>query len=334
MTENRILYWTFLLSLLLHAAVLLVTWNWQLFVDPEVAEREEPQSVELFLIDDEELQDFDPPQSYTSTPARHEVEEPPSQPDFLSVRKSQAADMLEGGEENSSPGTVEKSPFSQVKIRQHEEAMVSGEVVVAKENEETESEAEEEGVTADELEGSLSEGKPDSDNPEKNIEPVPDIASLFNSQIVSILENQSGGSSGDQGFDYDQHATSTSEGNVVQFGDFSLNTIDWDYAPWMEKFKRDFMPNWQPPYAYALGVIEGVTKLKLVIEHDGRIGELKRISGEGHESLHNASEAALWATAPFARLPNDFPEESLVIILSLHYPDWKQESAKNMQQNR
>ena len=242
--------------------------------------------------------------------------------------------MLKGGDEDSSPGTVEKAPFSQVKIRQHEEALVSGEVVVAQENEETESEADEKGVTPDELDGTLSEGKLESINPQKDSKPVPDIASLFNSQVVSILDNQSGGSSGDQGFDYDQHATSTSEGNVVQFGDFSLNTIDWDYAPWMEKFKRDFMPNWQPPYAYALGVIEGVTKLKLVIEHDGRIGELKRISGEGHESLHNASEAALWATAPFARLPNDFPEENLVIILSLHYPDWKQETAKNMQQNR
>jgi len=333
-TENRILYWTFLLSLLLHAAVLLVSWNWQLFIDPDVAEKEEPQSVELFLIDDQELQYFDQPQSYTSTPARHEVEEPPSQPDFLSVRKSQAADMLKGGEENSSPGTVEKAPFSQVKIKQHEEALVSGEVVVAQENEETESEADEKGIKPDELDGLLSEGKLDSKNPQQNSKPGPDIASLFKSQVVSVLDNQSGGSSGDQGFDYNQHATSTSDGNVVQFGDFSLNTIDWDYAPWMEKFKRDFMPNWQPPYAYALGVIDGVTKLKLVVEHDGTIGELKRISGEGHESLHNASEAALWATAPFAKLPSDFPEETLVIILSLHYPDWKQESAKNMQQNR
>jgi outer membrane biosynthesis protein TonB len=331
---NRILFWTFLLSLLLHATVMLVTWDWQLFADPGAADKKEPQAVELFLIDDEDIQDFDTPQSYTSTPERHEVEELLSEPDFLSVRKSMAADLLKGGQDDSSPGAAQKALFSQVKIKQHNETSVAGEVVVAEQKEGQESESEEKGVAPDELDGTLSEGKPDLSKSKEKTEPTPDLASLFNSQRASMFDDQSSGQSGDKGFDYNQQSTSNSEGNVVQFGDFSLNTIDWDYAPWMEKFKRDFMPNWQPPYAYALGVIDGVTKLKLVVKHDGQIGELKIISCEGHDSLHKASEAALWATAPFAKLPKDFPEENLVIILSLHYPDWKQESAQNMQQNR
>ena len=50
---------------------------------------------------------------------------------------------------------------------------------------------------------------------------------------------------------------------------------------------------------------------------------VRKIEELGHESLHQASTAALRAAAPYAPLPDDFPEENLVIILSLHYPAWK-----------
>jgi len=74
-------------------------------------------------------------------------------------------------------------------------------------------------------------------------------------------------------------------------------------------------------------VIDGKTTLRLVVQPAGTIGDLEILDEQGHESLHQASEAALWATAPFAPLPDDFPEENLVIILSLHYPAWKLEQA-------
>ncbi len=45
---------------------------------------------------------------------------------------------------------------------------------------------------------------------------------------------------------------------------------------------------------------------------------------EGHQSLHDASQAALRSFAPYTPLPRDFPEENLVITLVLHYPAWRQ----------
>ena len=59
------------------------------------------------------------------------------------------------------------------------------------------------------------------------------------------------------------------------------------------------------------------------LEKDGRPSAMEVVGTEGHASLHAASTAALRAFAPYAPLPADFPEEHLVILLSLHYPQWK-----------
>jgi hypothetical protein len=47
------------------------------------------------------------------------------------------------------------------------------------------------------------------------------------------------------------------------------------------------------------------------------------VETDGHQSLHDASLAALKAFAPYAPLPAHFPEENLVITLGLHYPAWR-----------
>ena len=70
-------------------------------------------------------------------------------------------------------------------------------------------------------------------------------------------------------------------------------------------------------------MIHGQTQIRLVIERDGRPSVMEVIGTEGHESLHQASVAALMAFTPYAPLPPGFPEENLVIILTLHYPAWR-----------
>jgi len=107
---------------------------------------------------------------------------------------------------------------------------------------------------------------------------------------------------------------------VAVDGDFSLNTYEWDYAPWMHRFTNELYRHWVPPYAYRLGILQGHTVIKLVVRKDGTVASLDVQETEGHESLHEASEAALRAFAPYAPLPPTFPEENLVIILGLYYP--------------
>lgn len=131
-----------------------------------------------------------------------------------------------------------------------------------------------------------------------------------------------GRDAGDRLFEFDQFATGSREGNALLFGPYRLNTYEWNFAPWMQRFGQDLRRNWIAPYAYRLGVISGATEMHVVIEPDGRLGALEVREREGHESLHFSSEAAVRGAAPFAALPPDFPEPRLEIILTLVYPDW------------
>lgn len=342
MPNRRVTFRAFLAALALHAIVLLLTWDLDLFGEPGAAEgriaREADEDVvEMVLVPEADLPEPDRPRAFTSVPERQEVEAPPENPDFLAAVNSRAADLLEGGEADSRPGAETSGEVEQVAIREDTGGGEPGGAVVLRPEP-----SDDEGAGGDADRGDdAARGRPDDDvdplgferrGPDQGREGedatrrrgeesgAPDLAELPARSVPSILAQREG-SPGDRGFTYDQRAVSAG-GNMVQFGDFALNTVEWDFAPWMERFKNDFLPHWIPPYAYRLGVIDGKTVLRLVVERDGTIGSLEVIAEEGHDSLHAASTSALRATAPFAPLPRDFPEEHLVIELALHYPAW------------
>ena len=167
-------------------------------------------------------------------------------------------------------------------------------------------------------EGEEQDGKDSEDAPVEQ----PDLNDMWGGEAPSILREGQEGASGDKGFDFNQRPKGSVGSGVAIDGDFSLNTYEWDYAPWMQRFENELHRHWVAPYAYRLGVISGKTLIKLVIEKDGRPSVLQIIETDGHESLHTASMAALKAFAPYAPLPEHFPEENLVITLGLHYPAW------------
>ena len=109
-------------------------------------------------------------------------------------------------------------------------------------------------------------------------------------------------------------------GNAALFGDVSLNTLEWAYAPWLQRFRRDFVRNWVAPYAYYLGLINGWTLVELEIAQDGHLLRLDVLGEQGHESLGRQSVASFKATAPFRPLPKDFPEATLILRIKLIYP--------------
>ncbi len=133
---------------------------------------------------------------------------------------------------------------------------------------------------------------------------------------------QGEGDPGDRMFEFDQLAAGDVAGNALLFGPYRLNTYEWNFAPWMQRFGQDLRRNWHAPYAYRLGVISGATEMKVVIERDGRLAAVEMRRHDGHESLQFASEAAVKGSSPFAPLPAHFPQERLEIILTLVYPDW------------
>jgi len=116
-----------------------------------------------------------------------------------------------------------------------------------------------------------------------------------------------------------QEALNNPKGNAQLFGDISLNTVAWDWAPWLQRFTRDFYRNWVPPYAYYLGLIDGNHLLELEIAPDGRLLKLEVLEETGHESLLSATEGNFRGLAPYQPLPGDFPEPTLRMTVRVTY---------------
>lgn len=110
-------------------------------------------------------------------------------------------------------------------------------------------------------------------------------------------------------------------GNVPLFGDLSLNTVAWEYAPWLQRFTREFHRNWLPPYAYfALGVIKGHQVVHLEIAPDGTLLSLEVQEDVGHESLRESTVGNFRSLAPYHPLPKGFPEPTLQLTIKVIYP--------------
>ena len=326
MPQRRTTIRAFLAALALHLLLAVVTWRTDLVGEyrPGPAERD-PAVVEVVLIDEAQPESFTLPRTYTSVPESQEIPEPPANPDFLALRDSRAADRLQGGEAEAAPRAELTGDLSQVAIRRDTGGGPGGVQV------DPETAAPEGGVQlrpgpdpvvreGEGLGDGEAETEPTQDSAEQDhLLTSAELAELLAQASPSILD-RSEGQPGDRGFDYDQESVSLDAGDLIQFGDFALSTVEWDFAPWLESFKRDFLPNWIPPYAYThLGVIDGVTVLKMVVQPDGKLSELSVLEEKGHESLHRASLAAMRATAPLAPLPRHFPDPQLVMTVKLIY---------------
>jgi hypothetical protein len=123
----------------------------------------------------------------------------------------------------------------------------------------------------------------------------------------------------DGAHDIYQEAGHSPEANAALTGDISLSTSFWGDAHWMQAFRRAVRKNWYPPYAFKIGVIDGWTLVQLEVSPDGELLRLDTMDELGHDSLREASLAALRAAAPFTPLPADFPDETLTITLKMSY---------------
>ncbi len=333
-----------MLSLLLHLVLAAATWRIPLTsVDPALAD-ELSQEVELFLLPDEPLEDpaNEMPKAFTAVPERQASETPPENPDYLANEHSLAADNKLGGDSDT-PSADEEWIADQVQIDKEELTGAEGvefaqqplpETEAATSPQETgEAGAEQEEMAGEDLDpsgewvlpredaesGGADEGEQADEQDEKN----PELEDWWGGEAPTILKEGDQGAEGDRGFDFNQAARGRVQSGVAIDGDFSLNTYEWDYAPWMRRFQNELYRHWMAPYAYRLGVISGMTVIKLVIRKDGRVSSMEVVETDGHQSLHDASEAALKAFAPYWPLPDHFPEENLVITLGLHYPAFR-----------
>src|SRR5206468_9731746 len=57
-------------------------------------------------------------------------------------------------------------------------------------------------------------------------------------------------------FDIHQPEMANPGGNAALTGDVSLNTIAWNYAPWLMHFGRQLRREWIAPPAYSMGILK------------------------------------------------------------------------------
>lgn len=106
----------------------------------------------------------------------------------------------------------------------------------------------------------------------------------------------------------------------LDMGGLSFNTYNWDFAPYMLNLKYRIKRNIFPPSAFThLGMISGETLLKFRIYPDGRLEGPWILGYRGHKSLMETSKTAVEISAPFPRLPDDFPEPYLEITGKFQY---------------
>ncbi len=334
-TSRRLTLYAFLASILLHLIIGALTWDLSLLRAGETAQAAVDKVVELVLAPEEEPPappvaavppEPQTPTAYTEIPERLATENPPDQADFLAMFNARAADRRPGGEEDDPPAADQEAEVPQVAIAPEDLAREPGvQVPPRDEAREAREQLEQSAQRATSDAGSrgdwvLPRAQDAQEKQERQAEERNDW--LAQDQLPSVLD-PGDGSRGDRGFEFEQMVQGDLTTSTSIEGDFSLNTYEWNYAPWMHRFVQDLHRNWMAPYAYRLGVIYGVTRIRLVVEKDGRPSGMDIVEVVGHDSLHKASIAALQAFAPYAPLPATFPEEHLVILLSLHYPQWK-----------
>src|SRR5262249_40075860 len=111
-------------------------------------------------------------------------------------------------------------------------------------------------------------------------------------------------------------------GNAAPTGDISLNTIAWDYAPWLERYKRRLLARWIAPPAYYMGLLRGggYAVIEVEIAPSGKMLRCDLLAREGYETLIEAADNAVRYLSPIDPLPAGFPEPTLVLRIRMIYP--------------
>ncbi len=107
---------------------------------------------------------------------------------------------------------------------------------------------------------------------------------------------------------------------VEDMGGLSFNTYDWNFAPYLLMLKKRIQRNIFPPAAFTqLGLISGETLVRFRIYPSGKMTKLEVLSYQGDKRLMQTSYNAVDISAPFPKLPPDFPEQFLEITGKFMY---------------
>lgn len=112
----------------------------------------------------------------------------------------------------------------------------------------------------------------------------------------------------------DQRVTRARAGST-----YSLNTMAWEFGPYMERLKRRIEEHVFPPPAFYYGAAAWATRVRFRIAPDGRLESLELLDHRGVRNLQHVALSAIEGAADYEPLPLDFPEAYLEITGSFYF---------------
>lgn len=278
-SDNRLLYWAFLFSLIVHLVLFLVMYSGE-WLNMSFFEKDQKQYEEVEIIFPENK-----PRQIVQNINENELM--PEDSDLLSDKNSRARNeqlLQQTGIQPMSEGNV---PFANLNQPEPQ----PGETVYRSSSKKFSRDA----LT----------GKHDS-------RPISESARQEAAQAYSANNIQ-------QNIQDQQKFSADAVGNI------SLSTYAWEWAPYINQFRDKLLRVWYaPPAYYQLGLIHGYSVVRIEINRLGEIINMEVLKHIGHESLQVASTGAVEAVFPFRPLPDNFPEETLTLTLTMIYPNLRE----------
>ena len=287
-----------ILSAFLHVLTLVGLIVMSPFLSGKV-EAQKPEPIQIELIQPAEAEE---PTVFSQLPADRATDQKPEHADLLSNVTSRAADRVPGGDQNM-PRMVGTGDMPAV-------ALEPGQTAPSPPSNARDARDPQDGRDSNqEQRSALGQKRSTSFATENEM-----VRRAHDSAV--LLARPEGGS------DFFQPEMAAPGGNATSFGDISLNTTAWDYAPWLERFRRALMQHWYAPGAYYYGILRegGFAVIEVEIAKSGEMSRMDLLREKEHPSFTAASMQALKSTAPFEALPKDFPEPTLILRIQMIYP--------------
>jgi len=107
---------------------------------------------------------------------------------------------------------------------------------------------------------------------------------------------------------------------ISNVASYWLSTYSWEFAPWVRNFAHNLDEYWDAQYSKGLDQVSGETVLRITVDLNGAFRKIEIIEKSGHETFHITSLPTIEKIAGKLELPEDFPDQELVITISINYP--------------
>ncbi|HEY2434154.1 MAG TPA: TonB family protein [Vicinamibacterales bacterium] len=107
------------------------------------------------------------------------------------------------------------------------------------------------------------------------------------------------------------------QGNSDFGPSFQFDSKGVDFGSWLRRFKAQVYRNWLIPYAAM--ALHGHTVLRFTIHKDGSVSELIVLQPSSVDAFTKAAFNAIKASNPTVPLPQEYPDESMVMTVIFYY---------------